>query len=213
MKASTSLTSIVGAALALSLSPAMAETKTYDITGFDQLDISTGIYVEARVGKDFSIRAEGSQEAIDRLRIELDDDSLEIGRERGAFFGRKNSKVTVYIEMPSLEEVEVSSGSSLFADGIDASDFEVSVSSGARAELRGHCSDLEADGSSGAKLDADDLRCDSVEADVSSGANLNVYASRNVSADASSGGNITVYGNPTQTNIEKSSGGNVSIRD
>ena len=87
-----------------------------------------------------------------------------------------------------------------------------SVSSGADATLSGRCGDLRADGSSGADLDAGDLKCASAAADVSSGADLTIYASQSLTADASSGGDVTVYGKPKNTNVEKSSGGGVRIK-
>ncbi|WP_411820771.1 head GIN domain-containing protein [Hyphococcus formosus] len=200
-------------AIALATTTASAETETYSFAGFSKLDVSAGVNVDVRVGEDYSVSAEGNQKAIDSLRFELDDDTLEIGRKRGSLFSGRHGKVTVYVELPRLEEVDVSSGSSLEAENIDAAEFEASVSSGARTELHGKCVDLDADGSSGASLDADDFKCEHAKADVSSGANLRIFAAKRIDADASSGGNITVYGNPKQTRIDKSSGGNISIRD
>lgn len=203
------------AASALAVTAAHAETRNYDFTGFTMVDASAGVDVEITVGGDYTIRAEGDAEALDRLRIELDGDALEVGRKsnRGLFsFGRRHQS-TVYITMPSLEGVDVSSGADVVASGIDAGEFKVSVSSGADAELSGECGMLKADGSSGADLDAEDLKCADAIADVSSGADLTIYASQSVEADASSGGDITVYGNPQNTNTDESSGGDVDVRD
>lgn len=199
----------------LAISVANAETQNFDIQDFKILDASAGVNVEATVGGDYSIRAEGTSEALEKLRIERRNDALEIGRKRtkGFNWNVKPHTVTVYVTMPSLDGVEVSSGAELTATGIDAAKFSADVSSGAEATLSGNCDDLSADGSSGAELEAEGLKCANAAADVSSGADLTIYASESVTADASSGGQITVYGGPKNTNIDKSSGGSVSIRD
>lgn len=202
------------AASMLAAGAAHAETRNYDFTGFTSVHASAGVDVEIKVGGDYAIRAEGDASALERLRVKLDGDTLEVGRESSGFFGGGfKGKLTVYVTTPALEGVSSSSGADLSATGIDAGDFEVSVSSGADAELSGTCGSLKADGSSGADLDAEDLKCTDAVADASSGADLTIYVSQSLTADASSGGDITVYGGPKNTDIDKSSGGDVSIRD
>lgn len=198
----------------LAVTAAHAETRNFNLSGFTKVESSAGVDVKITVGGDYAVRAEGDAEALEHLRVELDGDTLEIGRENtGLFsFGRK-SQATVYVTTPALEGVGASSGSDLSAVGIDAGEFEASVSSGADAELSGTCGALKADGSSGADLEAEDLKCTRAIANVSSGADLTIYASESLEADASSGGDITVYGGPKNTEIDKSSGGGVSVRD
>ncbi len=209
------LIAAAGAVSLTALAAAHAETRTYDLSGFTVVEASAGVDVEVAVGGDYSIRAEGEPEALERLRLEIDDDTLEIGREhdRGFFtFGRKWN-VTVYVTTPSLTGARASSGADLTASGIDAGEFSASVSSGAEATLSGTCGTIKARGSSGADLNAEALKCTRAVADVSSGADLDLNATDSVDADASSGGDITVYGGAKNTNIDKSSGGDVTIRD
>ncbi|MEZ5893723.1 MAG: head GIN domain-containing protein [Parvularculaceae bacterium] len=192
---------------------ASASTKTVDLDGFSYIDASAGVDVIVKVGGGYSIRAEGEDEALEHLRIEKRGDTLEIGREhrRGLVFSTHKGRLTVHVTMPALNGVDVSSGADVTATGIDSERFSASVSSGADATLSGRCGDLTADGSSGADLEASDLKCENANADVSSGADLDIYASESVIADASSGGDITVHGGPKNTNIDKSSGGGVTI--
>lgn len=213
----TKAVAIFAAAGAVSLSAmtlAYADTQSYDFSGFTVIDASAGVDVEVTVGGSYSVRAEGEPEALERLKIERDGDALEIGRthDRAFFSPGRKWKVTVYVTMPELNGVDASSGADVVASGIDAGDFSASVSSGADATLSGSCATIRADGSSGADLNARDLECENAIADVSSGADLTLYASQSLEADASSGGDITVYGSPKNTNIDKSSGGGVSVR-
>lgn len=214
MTKAIALFAAAGAASLSAVTLAHAETQSYDFSGFTVIDASAGVDVEVAVGGDYSVRAEGEPEALERLRIEREGNALEIGRTRDRSFfspGRKWN-VTVYVSMPELDGVDASSGADVVASGIDAGDFDASVSSGADATLSGRCATIRADGSSGADLNAGELKCENAIADVSSGADLTLFASQSLEADASSGGDITVYGSPKNTNIDKSSGGGVSIR-
>jgi len=201
-------------ALALAATAAHAETQNFSLSGFTKVHSSAGTTVVVEVGGDYAVRAEGSAEALERLKVDVNGKTLEIGR-KSKFFGGwgSNNNVTVYVSLPAIEGVGASSGSELNVTGIDASDFSASVSSGAEATLAGECGDIDASGSSGAVLDAEGLECSDVTVSVSSGAELSVFASDSVSASASSGGEVTVYGNPTQKSVNKSSGGSVKIKD
>ncbi|HOP20365.1 MAG TPA: DUF2807 domain-containing protein, partial [Amphiplicatus sp.] len=61
-------------------------------------------------------------------------------------------------------------------------------------------------------VDAEDLICETANADASSGASAEIHASKSIVADASSGGSIRVHGSPTNVNLDRSSGGSISIR-
>ncbi|WDI30357.1 DUF2807 domain-containing protein [Hyphococcus flavus] len=203
-----------GAVSCLAFSAAQAETRNFDFSGFSAVEASAGLSVEVTVGGDYSVRAEGDADDLEKLRLELDGDTLEVGRKRSSIFQRNSrSDITVFVSMPSMNEASASSGSELTATGIDAGDFSASVSSGAEATLSGTCDTIDASGSTGADLDADDLRCSHADADVSTGASLSLYASESIEADASTGGDIVVYGGPANTDIDKSTGGSVRVRD
>ena len=53
-----------------------ATTRSFDLTGFDVIDIS-GVYdVEIIVGNDYSIRLEGPEREMEYARVERDGDTL-----------------------------------------------------------------------------------------------------------------------------------------
>ncbi len=204
-----------GFASAITIGAAQAETKTYDFSGFTSVDAAVGVEVEVSVGGDYSVRAEGDAEDLERLRIRHRGDTLDIDRtqKNGWFQVNRRGDFTVFVTMPSLEEVNVSSGAGVTATAINADRFKVSVSSGADASLSGECETLDAEGSSGADLDARDLRCVNATVSVSTGADMTVYASESVEAKASTGGDVTVYGDPGRKQINRSLGGDVSVRN
>lgn len=198
---------VSGAALMFVVS-AHAEEQRFELQGFTKLDLSAGVDVQANIGEGFDVRAEGSEKALARLRIEQSGDTLIIGRKRGSYFSQGSQKVRVYVSMPSLLAVDASSGSDLTANGVDSDRFSADVSSGADISISGACGALTVDVSSGADANLRNLKCRTVDADASSGANVTVYASESVNTSASSGGDIDVYGNPPNRDVNaKRSGG------
>ncbi len=203
------------AASILAISAAQAETKTYDFDGFTIVKAAAGVDVEITVGGAYSVRAEGDPKQLEKLKMQLSGDTLKIARKRsgGWFQNNRRSDFTIYITTPVLEGVEVSSGAEVNADAIDAGEFRASVSSGADASLSGRCAMIDASASTGADLDAAELQCETANASVSTGADLRLYASSSIKASASTGGDITVYGGPSITEIDKSTGGDVTVRN
>lgn len=206
----TSITSVA----VLLITAAHAETEIYDFSGFSRVSASEGVDVEVTVGGDFSVRAEGDAEDIERLEIKKRGEKLKIGRNSGIFnmrWSRGRSPV-VYVTLPALNEAESSSGAEMDARGVNADDFSASASSGSELQLEGQCGRLRASASTGAELDAEGLKCRDVDVSVSTGADVSVYASESVDASASTGGDIDVSGAPQQRDVSKSLGGDVDIR-
>lgn len=193
---------------------ASAATQTYDLDGFTKVETSAGVKVELTQADAFSIEAEGSERAIERLAVSVRGDTLELGRVTNNRWNRGNyDEVTVMVTMPDVEGLGASSAGEIDAEMISAGDLKLAASSGARVVARGACERLNADASSGGRVDAGALPCDDVDADASSGGSITVFARESVDASASSGGSIVVDGQPTDVESTKSSGGSVRIRN
>ncbi|WP_084397611.1 head GIN domain-containing protein [Henriciella aquimarina] len=225
------LTAIALATTSLAALPALAETRTYDVSAFDGIDVSAGIEVIYETGVTQSVVVENSKGDFDDIIVEVDDGDLVLKRPRKIGWGGRRTAYTVTVGAQALSEIEASSGSSVEGSGLSGEETSIDVSSGARAvitnistgeidieassgsnvEASGTCNELEAEASSGASIDASSLQCTSLSADVSSGASIRAYASERIDADASSGGSVRVDGGATDVTIDKSSGGSVSV--
>lgn len=202
----------IATAIALAGGSALADEQTYDLSGFKTISVSAGISAKVTVGSDYSVRAESTAEELERLDIHVRGDELSIGRKNGRFFNFSHDQATVYVTLPALSGLDVSSGADAEASGVSSSAFALEASSGASIIVSGECSTLSVDVSSGADIDAEDLICETANADASSGASAEIHASKSIVADASSGGSIRVHGSPTNVNLDRSSGGSISIR-
>lgn len=105
-------------------------------------------------------------------------------------------------------EMKASSGANLTMD-VDAGYLKTDCSSGANVRLSGMAKDAELGASSGANLKGEDLKTDNCKMRASSGANVSATVNGKLEANASSGGNIVYYGQPADTDVNTSSGGNI----
>lgn len=202
---------LASAVAAVFATAAFAETQTFELAGFTRVSAAAGTSVNVTVGGDYSVVADSTADGLEKLRVEVVGDELRIGRKHRTISWGRGDRVTVNVTMPSLSGLDVSSGASIDASGVDASQFVIDASSGGSLDVTGRCDTLTADVSSGGNIDAKALECRTAIADASSGGNADIYASESVTGDASSGGNIDVYGKPKSVSKDTSSGGSVSI--
>jgi hypothetical protein len=196
---------------ALAASPAFADTKSYAVADFTRISAAAGVSVDVAAGGDYSVVATSSPAGLERLEVKVVDGELQIRRKAQGFRWKRGDQVTVTVSLPALEALDVSSGASIDATGVDAGAFAIDVSSGASLDVVGRCDALTVDVSSGGSVDADKFECRTANASASSGGSANIFASESVNADASSGGSIDVSGAPKTVNKRSSSGGSVDI--
>ncbi|OFW98572.1 MAG: hypothetical protein A3E78_00955 [Alphaproteobacteria bacterium RIFCSPHIGHO2_12_FULL_63_12] len=202
---------LTAATASLLATPAFAETKTYDFDGFTRVSAAAGTSVTVTIGGDYSIVADSTAKGLERLRVELVGDELQIGRKHRTMSWGRSDEVRVRVTMPSVSGLDVSSGASLDAAGLDAAALDLDASSGGSLDVSGRCDQLNVDVSSGGDIDAKTLLCRTANASASSGGAADIYASESVNGDASSGGSVEVSGNPKTVSKDTSSGGDVSV--
>ena len=223
----------------------MAESRTYDLSGFDTVVLSTGVRAIVTTGGEFSVRVEARDaQTFDRLDVSVAGGRLHIGFARnfvdfflsGAFLDLLrlggDIGVTAYVSLPTLNGAEVSSGGQIEASnvksdrfradassggqlmllGVAGGDVRAQASSGGRIEIEGGTAEIDAAVSSGGMLRGERLTCQRGRLEASSGGDLEVTVTTRVRANASSGGNIEAYGNPSERDVNSSSGGHVAVR-
>lgn len=212
---------------------ASAETRTFDVGSFTNIDISAGLDLSFDEGASQSISVENKKGDFSDIEVLVKGDTLVLKRKKNNWgWGRKRERYDITVTAPVINGVEASSGSDVTGRGMSGSDISVDVSSGADvtvtdvsggtvriqtssgsdASVSGTCSNVDAQASSGSDLEARGLVCQNGQADASSGSDISIYVTGSVDAEASSGADVDVYGSPTDVNSDKSSGGSVSIR-
>jgi hypothetical protein len=213
MRSSTLLLTAAAVAVttaALVALPAFADSKTYNLSGFDRVDVSAGIEVTFSQGP-FSVKVDDPNGNFDRLIVEVRGNTLKIGR-RNNWFDWRGVDYTATVSAPNLTAIDASSGSAFEGHNLSLRDLKVDVSSGASVEVSGTCAGLRVDVSSGADFEGEALKCETASVDASSGADADAFATRTADGNASSGANVTFHGKPVEFIKDTSSGGSVRTR-
>jgi hypothetical protein len=200
--------------------------QTRNVKDFSKIDVSRGMNVYISQGEFTKVVVKADENLLDAIETKTDGDILII---RATENIRNATSKKVFVTVPNLEEIEASSGSNIYSETklvfkelevstssgcnvkleIDSEKTEFSASSGSNINLSGSANSFNAKASSGSNIKAEGLTVEACEAKASSGSNIWITAKTDFSGDVSSGANIFVYGNPKNSNIEKSSGGNV----
>ncbi len=130
-------TSTTFAAAVLFVSPAaLAETRSFDLPAFDEIQVSSGIKAEIVVGSDQSVLVEAeSDDDFDELEISVRNGKLSIGLDQGFFRSLSGMlseapDITAFVTVPGLTELDASSGAAVQAKGMSGQYLTIGASSG-----------------------------------------------------------------------------------
>ncbi len=200
----------------------------YNLNGFTNLDISGGYAVEVKRGSAFKVTVYAENERkLDDVSVKVSGNTLVIQRKNRLGFSFKNSRESIRIEMPALENVEFAGAVSATVKGFDnvknielagaskstfsglsAERVEVNVHGAARLTLLGSAQQLKADISGASRLEAFALKASDVEVDASGASKAHVTANTNLNASASGASRIDYKGN---AKVEESHSGGSSV--
>lgn len=212
---------------------AAAETRTFDVGSFTEIDVSGGLDVEFTTGGAQSVTVLNKKDDFSDIVVEVKGDTLVLKRKKKNWGGgwKKRPQYLISVSVPVLNAIEASSGSDVDGTGltgaisidassgadvtvrdIEATSVSLESSSGSDITVAGTCSNVRAESSSGSDISAKALKCETARAEASSGSDISLYASKSVRADVSSGADVDVYGGPTDVSSDKSSGGSVNVK-
>ncbi|MEP7240198.1 MAG: DUF2807 domain-containing protein [Devosia sp.] len=201
----------------------MAESRNYDLTGFDTVIVSMGVRTVVTTGQPHSVRLEARDIAsLDRLDVSVVGGRLSIGFGRnfldmilgGGFFDlfRADWNVTAYVSLPTLNGAEVSAGSRLEASNVQSERFRGDASSGAQLTLLGVSgADYRLAASSGAQVEIEGSTGE-IDATVSSGGRIRAdrLTAERGRLEASSGGALECTIS-ARVRAHASSGGHIEV--
>jgi len=170
--------------------------KSYDFTGFDEIEVE-GVYdVHIKVGPEFSIETSGTSKEMERAKVSVSGDRLILGQTNGVRRSGNRKGIRAEITLPSLNSLSLQGVGSVEAEDIDAEAFTVSLEGVGSMELSGSCTELTASVEGVGSLEARDLKCEDVDVTVEGVGSAEVYASDRVNADMEGMGSIEVWGKP-----------------
>ena len=194
--------------------PALAETKTYNITGFKKIEVDSAYTVEFTQGP-FSVVADSRENNLDKITIEKRGDTLRITRPDNTNIRHRVEDI-IRISAPSLDEIRLHSAveftaARLNADALkivthsatkvaiadlDVKSLDVDAHSAAVFDLKGDCGKLTLKLDSASKFMGSDLRCREAAIDAGTASNVRAWASEKARVEAGTASNVTIGGKP-----------------
>jgi len=101
--------------------------RSFTVSDFSKIEAAGADDVDVRVGSTYSVRAEGSAAALDDLRIDKKDNTLEIGRRHKGMGLRNHDKVKLFVTLPRLEGASVAGSGTVAVDRVEGTAFSAQV--------------------------------------------------------------------------------------
>jgi hypothetical protein len=200
-----------------------------EVKNFESIKVSRGMNVYITQGSPASVEVIADNNLHEHIKTRVDGGVLEIFAEADI---RRAEEKKVMVTVETLREISASTGSNVYSQNqfvaddlelsattgsnltmeVDAQNLEADCSTGSNIILSGMAKRAELKGSTGANLKGEQLKTGHCIMRASVGANVHATVSEQLEAKASTGGNIIYYGEPSSTDIENSTGGNVHRR-
>ncbi|AHM63093.1 phage shock protein c, pspc [Flammeovirgaceae bacterium 311] len=202
---------------------------------FDRLKIGNNYQLTLVQGPDFKVEVSGDGEVMKEMKVRQQGSTLSFSMENGpGWWKRMKDKKgpQLFVSVPNLAGLYLSgassanvkldqgkalalelSGASEIEGDLVVEDLELEMSGSSEASLSGNCRTLKAELSGASELNASKFRSSHAELDLSGASDANIWVTDRIKADLSGGSNLNYRGKPTNTNIDKSTGADVSRRD
>ncbi len=197
-----------------------------NLSDFDEIKVSRGMNVYITQGNETKVVIKADENLLEVIETEVVGDVLEVKATSNI---RNAKEKNVFVTLPEVESIKASAGSNVYSENeissksldisasagsnlhlsIKTGEVSVRASAGSNINLEGEAESFYGKASAGSNIKAGELQTSSTEAKASAGANIWISTKNKLQANASSGGNVFYTGDPTDTEINKSSGGNV----
>ena len=196
------------------------------VAEFDQINVSRGMNVYISQGSPAKVVVIADNNLHEVIETRVEGGTLKVYVNENIRWA-KEKKVMVTVEkLSGLEstsgsnvwsqnqimsenlEMKATSGANITLD-VNAKYLKAGCSSGANIRISGLAKEAELGTSSGANLKGEELKAENCKMKASSGGNVSSTVNGRLEAKASSGGNVVYYGEPTETDVNTSSGGNI----
>ena len=201
------------AAVALLASPALAEDRNFNLSGFDKVAVAGSDNVDIRHGSAFRVVATGPADELDKLELVAKAGELKIGRKR-QWWRWSGEDVKVSVTMPALHGVRISGSANVVADrgdgpafamaisgsgdmkiaGVDAAKVGLAISGSGDVTAAGRCTsvDVQVSGSGNAMLAG--LKCANVDVSVAGSGDVAAHASTAAMVRVAGSGDVRITG-------------------
>ena len=187
---------------------------THDFSGFNRIDVHSGVRLLVTQGPEFRVVARGSQASIARLDVAQTSDTLRVRNRFGFWWGPRN--VTLTVTLPELRELEASGACIVHLSGIDhprslslealgatvikfngrVERLRAEATGASHIQAEGTCQHLDAEAVGASTFAAFGLQAQTARVEAVGASNAEVFVVRELSAEAVGCSNVRYRGNP-----------------
>lgn len=185
-------------------------SQDFDLTDFDQVDISHAFNVDITQGESYSVIVRVDDNLVEYLQVVKQGNALKIGLKPNFGFTVRNTTLNAEVTMPFLTRLEASGSSDVTASGFDSDQaFRVRLSGASSAVLSGSAGEVTVDASGSSDADLAEFLVGDARVDASGSSSVTVNVSGRLDVDASGSSDVFYLGNPTLGSIDTSGGSSV----
>ena len=192
--------------------PVASETRS--VPPFTRVDVNNGIRLTVRIdpglriGATQPVEVSAQQNLLAIITTEVVGGSLRIHSSESF---RTTERVEVAIVTSTLQGVSLSGGSNGTVEGLDADQFQASLSGGTVLTANGQADSVTVSASGGSRAELDGLTAATATVDASGGSRVNLRATLGVTGSASGGSHVSVAGGAS-LNVTSTGGSEVTTR-
>jgi len=164
-------------------------------------------------GDDYSIRAEGDEDEIEKLRYKISGSQIKIGRTNGRSWSRSD-KVTVFVSAPSLKLAKLAGSGDMEVDSITGEDTELSIAGSGNIKvasveakalkskiagsgsmsLSGEAEEIDISIAGSGDIEGKDLKVDEADISVAGSGDVELSSDGKVEAKVMGSGDVRIHG-------------------
>lgn len=205
-------------------------TKDYKVGDFKEIESAGSYDVTVKTGSAPSVRAEGPENMLAKLRIEVKGDKLQISpyKSRNFHWGR-SGKITIAITVPELRAASMAGSGNMTVDKISGDSFEgniagsgdldlpsvnvkhaeFSIAGSGTATIAGKAESAEYSIAGSGDLDGANLETKDATVNVAGSGNIRAKATGTVSGAVMGSGNVTITGG-AKCDVKKMGSGSIT---
>jgi hypothetical protein len=199
-------------------SPAFAEVRTFNHSGFRKIEVEKGFKVEFTQASTYSVVIDSRYNNFDMIKVEMVGDTLRITRPQNPHPDRniRNVEDIVRISAPDLDALKLEAGITFRSpkltldrldidahagiivdiDDLRVDTLDVDMDAGSKFAVAGTCSKLKLNLGAAVTVDAKDLKCREADIDTGPASKVHAFASERAVANAGVSAAILVSGKP-----------------
>lgn len=190
------------AALGTSLlaAPVAAAERSFPVTDFHGVTLAGSPDVTVTTGRTASVRASGSDAALDRLEIVVEGGTLKIGTRHGLDWSwRDHGPVRIAITVPMLRSVDVAGSGDVIVDSVRVRDFAANITGSGSLRVAALDADMTSFNIAGSGTITAAGRCGAGTAKIAGSGELKLAALHCATLSASIAGSGSIDAFATQT--------------